>query len=211
MADEPEIARRSLQVDDISFASSSQLSYTIKNLDMESIIKHRHGHHVTFQSSVKKPAVDANNIGVDDVSMMSSSSMSSTMRDILSRKKDGSPKKLNADVELDLPSDGASTFRDFDPRDVKHIEKQINMRDREKQERIGFKTGDLTFADRDIKPLLGLIPKAYEQMAQMPYFVAPGDAATAGKPTRSQIKSSVNKIEELLEQLGAIQLKMNNL
>ena len=47
----PAAARRvqkSLDVDDVSFASSSDLSYTIKNLDMSSILKHRRGHQVSF-------------------------------------------------------------------------------------------------------------------------------------------------------------------
>ena len=44
----PITVRKSLQVDDVSFASSSDLSYTIKNLDMSSILKHRRGHQVSF-------------------------------------------------------------------------------------------------------------------------------------------------------------------
>ena len=53
LADEPEVLRQSLQVDDVSFASSSHLDYSIKNLDMASILKHRQGHHVSFQNSYK--------------------------------------------------------------------------------------------------------------------------------------------------------------
>ena len=49
-------ARKSLQVDDVSFASSSDLSYTIKNLDMSSILKHRRGHQVSFQTQSMKAA-----------------------------------------------------------------------------------------------------------------------------------------------------------
>ena len=120
-------------------------------------MKHRQGHHVTFQSSLKKPAIDHKNLGVDDVSIMSSSSQSSTMKDFLAKKREESPAKV-PDVELDLPSDGASTFRDFDPRDVRHLNDQIKMRDRDKQARIDFKTGDLQFGDSDIKPLLSLVP-----------------------------------------------------
>ena len=51
--------QKSIDMDDVSFASSSQLSYTIKNLDMASILKHRQGHHVSFQGSYgKKPLRD---------------------------------------------------------------------------------------------------------------------------------------------------------
>ena len=62
------------------------------------------------------------------------------------------------EAELDLPSDGASTFRDFEPREVRKLEKQLQQRDAAKQERIAFKTGDVGFEDKEIKDLLQLVP-----------------------------------------------------
>ena len=70
----PTIAKQpSLQVDDVSFNSSSELSYTIKNLDMSSILKHRQGHHVSFKKSHKnKNNVPVRDLNIDDISIRSS-------------------------------------------------------------------------------------------------------------------------------------------
>ena len=65
-------------------------------------------------------------LNVDDVSIRSS--MDSSDRADSGRQKI----KTKHEVELDLPSDGASTFRDFVPREVKNLEKQINTRNTEK-------------------------------------------------------------------------------
>ena len=81
------------------------------------------------------------------------------------------------------------------------LERQIKTRDNDKQARISFKTGDCSFVDPEIKSLLGLVPLAYEKMATLPYVYNEGEA---GKPTRSQIKKGVNKVEELLEKISAI-------
>ena len=125
---------------------------------------------------------------MDDVSIRSS--------------QDSSDHRLKKpEVDLDLPSDGGSTFRDFVPREVQSLEKQINRRDTEKQARINFKTGDVAFTDPEIKPLLNLVPLAYEKMAKMPYVY---QQVQEGQLTRSQIKKSVNRVEELLEQISAI-------
>ena len=102
---------------------------------------------------------------IDDVSIRSSQD-SSDRADSVGRQRVNVNKP---EVELDLPSDGASTFRDFVPREVQNIERQINTRNTEKQARISFKTGDVGFADAEIKPLLSLVPLAYEKMAKMPY------------------------------------------
>jgi len=75
----------------------------------------------------------------------------------------------NPGADLDLPSDGASTFRDFVPRDVKQLERQIRARDSEKQARIVCKQGEIKFGDPSIRQLLALVPSAYEKMAKMPY------------------------------------------
>ena len=67
-------------------------------------------------------------MNIDDISIRSSQDSSDNLGSVVSRKdaKNLSKKKKPEAVELDLPSDGASTFRDFIPRDVKILEKQIN-------------------------------------------------------------------------------------
>ena len=127
-AREANAVRKSLQVDDVSFASSSDLSYTIKNLDMSSILKHRRGHQVSFQTQSMKAAKQqkaVKDLNIDDVSIRSSQDSS----DHHAHRTDQLRKP---EVELDLPSDGGSTFRDFVPREVQSLEKQINRRDTEK-------------------------------------------------------------------------------
>ena len=106
--------RKSLEIDDISFASSSQLSFSIKKLDLGALSQKK--------DVVTKPI---NDLQVDDISMRSS-------LDLSGRTPREAPNKHLCDVELDLPSDGASTFRDFVPREVAVIEKRIKMRDTEK-------------------------------------------------------------------------------
>lgn len=87
------------------------MSYTIKNLDMNSILKHRQGHHVSFKKGLK-----AETIEVDDISLRSSHDSSSKVSAVGDHKS-------QAETEMDLASDGASTFRDFVPREVQQLEK----------------------------------------------------------------------------------------
>lgn len=108
------VFRQSIEVDDVSFASSSQLSHSIKNLDMSSILKHRHGHKVSFQTQSMKQQKAMKDLHVDDVSLRSSGDLSENTDSGFAAK----PKTKKTEVELDLPSDGASTFRDFVPREV---------------------------------------------------------------------------------------------
>lgn len=167
---------------------------------MSSIVKHRQGHHISFKKGIRNE-----NITVDDVSIRSSQdSLDHASEQIKNNKVREAP-----EAELDLPSDGASTFRDFEPREVRKLEKQIEQRDTAKQERIAFKTGDVGFEDKEIKDLLQLVPQAYEKMARMPYVYQ--DHHKGSGPTRTQIKKSVNKIEELMEQLSSVQQRMANL
>lgn len=41
----------------------------------------------------------------------------------------GKADSVNQEKEIDLPSDGASTFRDFVPREVANLERKIKTRD----------------------------------------------------------------------------------
>ena len=106
----------SLQVEDVSFASSSDFSYSIKNFDMQNITTKRRNHHVSFQGQ-KLRAPREDDLQVDDVSMRSSLDLS------------GKADSVNKEKEIDLPSDGASTFRDFVPREVANLERKIKTRD----------------------------------------------------------------------------------
>ena len=92
---------------------------------------------MSFQG--RKPRVEPKDLHVEDVSMRSSLDLS------------GKAASENQERDLDLQSEGESTFRDFVPREVANLERKIKMRDTEKQERIGFKSGDLSFDDPEIK------------------------------------------------------------
>ena len=116
---------------------------------MSSIVKHRQGHHVSFKKGIRNE-----NITVDDVSIRSSQESLGHASEQIKKNK----ARVAPEAELDLPSDGASTFRDFEPREVRKLEKQIQQRDAAKQERIAFKTGDVGFEDKEIKDLLQLVP-----------------------------------------------------
>ena len=64
-----------------------------------------------------KQQIAVKDLNIDDVSIRSSQDSSEHQK---------------PEVELDLPSDGGSTFRDFVPREVQSLERQINRRDTEK-------------------------------------------------------------------------------
>ena len=98
--------RKSLNVDDISFDSTSELSYTIKNLDIESIIDHRRGNptrEAKRQERVRSP---------ETAQISLKSSVES--RFMVDQKKET---KVESD-DGGLSSDGESTLKDFVPREV---------------------------------------------------------------------------------------------